>query len=60
LKSKVAGRAEVTFLDPQLRSQLRLVATYPLDEALGVLAADEVSTASPSGRSSDERTSMMT
>ena len=35
------ARLELALLDPQLRRELRLVASHLLDEALGVLAPDE-------------------
>ena len=35
------ARLELSLLDPQLRRELGIVAAYLLDEALGVLAADE-------------------
>ena len=35
------ARLELALLDPQRLRKLRLVPSYPLDKALGVLAADK-------------------
>jgi hypothetical protein len=44
-----AAYLELALLDPQVAGELRLVAAHRLDEALGVLAPRNVSTASPGG-----------
>ena len=43
------ARLKLSLLDPQVAREVGIVAAHLLDEALGVLAADNVSTASPSG-----------
>ena len=44
-------------LDPQLRRELGIVAAHLLDEALGVLAADEHLELEPSGKSGERASS---
>ena len=44
------ARLEVALLDPQLRRNLGIVAAHLPDEALGVFAADEHLTSTPSGK----------
>ena len=51
------ARLELALLDPQLRRHLRIVAAHLLDELLRILATDEVSTASPSGKSGERASS---
>jgi hypothetical protein len=48
-----AARHKLPLLDPQLRRELGIVAAHLLDEALRVLAPNDVSSSTPSGKSGE-------
>jgi hypothetical protein len=55
--SSSARRLELRLLDPQVARELGIIAADLLDAALGFLAAMNVSTASPSGKSGERASS---